>query len=251
MKIVFSTKNVSRASFLDTCRYAYDYGFEGFEIYDAIKERSSHADSILRRDRVADAKRKLVNRSLSVSALRMPSPVEDDATTSELIVKYVDMAASAGIENVIVRAEENVPFDILDEKLTAAIRRAEATDVNILFETVGYLSDTQKVIEIINHFASAAIGASWNVRGTYFAAGETAEATIKTLGAYIKYVRLGDMKDGKTVLIGEGDLDVSKLIGALSSQLRRLHLRRVERGDRGCRHRSYPLHELYFLPRQR
>ena len=31
MKIVFSTKNVSRASFLDICRYAYDYGFEGFE----------------------------------------------------------------------------------------------------------------------------------------------------------------------------------------------------------------------------
>ena len=217
MKIVFSTKNVSRASFLDTCRYAYDYGFEGFEIYDALKERGSHADSILRRDRVADAKRKLVNRSLSVSALRMPSPIENDATTAELIVKYVDMAASAGIENVIVRVEEEIALDIMDAKLTAAIRRAEATDVNILFETVGYLSNTEKVIEIINHFASAAIGASWNVRGTYFAAGETAEATIKTLGAYIKYVRLGDMKDGKTVLIGEGDLDVSKLIGALSS----------------------------------
>ena len=60
MKIVFSTKNVSRASFLDTCRYAYDYGFEGFEIYDAVNERSAHYDSILRRDRVADAKRKLV-----------------------------------------------------------------------------------------------------------------------------------------------------------------------------------------------
>ena len=57
MKIVFSTKNVNRPSFLDTCRYAYDYGFEGFEIYDAIKERASHHDSILRRDRVADAKR--------------------------------------------------------------------------------------------------------------------------------------------------------------------------------------------------
>ena len=66
MKIVFSTKNVSRASFLDTCRYAYDYGFEGFEIYDAMKERSGHHDSILRRDRIADAKRKLVNRNLAV-----------------------------------------------------------------------------------------------------------------------------------------------------------------------------------------
>ena len=71
MKIVFSTKNVHRPSFLDTCRYAYDYGFDGFEIYDAPAERVGHPDSILRRDRAADAKRKLLNRGLSVSALRM------------------------------------------------------------------------------------------------------------------------------------------------------------------------------------
>ena len=163
MKIVFSTKNVSRASFLDTCRYAYDYGFEGFEIYDAIKERSGHHDSILRRDRIADAKRKLVNRNLAVSALRMPAPVEKEETTAELIQKYVDMAASSGIDNVIVRVEESVSFDVLDEKLLAAIKRAEAADINVLFETVGYLANTENVIGIINHFASAAVGASWNV----------------------------------------------------------------------------------------
>ena len=217
MKIVFSTKNVSRASFLDTCRFAYDYGFEGFEIYDAVSERSAHYDSILRRDRASDAKRKLVNRNLAVSALRMPASVESDETTADLIKKYVDMAATSGIDNVIVRVEENVSFDILDKKLAEAIKRAEAADINILFETVGYLANTENVIAIINHFASAVIGASWNVRGTYFSAGESAEATIKSLGAYIKYVRLGDMKDGKTVLIGEGDLDVKKLINALSS----------------------------------
>ena len=217
MKIVFSTKNVSRASFLDTCRYAYDYGFEGFEIYDAIKERSAHHDSILRRDRIADAKRKLVNRNLAVSALRMPAAVEKEETTAELVQKYVDMAASSGIDNVIVRVEESVSFDVLDEKLLEAIKRAEAADVNVLFETVGFLANTENVIGIINHFASAAVGASWNVRGTCFDAGESAEATIKNLGAYIKYVRLGDMKDGKTVLIGEGDLEVGKLLNALSS----------------------------------
>ena len=75
MKIAFSTKNVRRASFLDTCRIAYDYGFRGFEIYDAPSERISHHDSILRRDQNADAKRKLVNRNLSVCALRLPSPL--------------------------------------------------------------------------------------------------------------------------------------------------------------------------------
>ena len=214
MKIVFSTKNVSRASFLDTCRYAYDYGFEGFEIYDAINERSAHYDSILRRDRIADSKRKLVNRGLAVSALRMPSPIESDDTTAELVLKYVEMAAASGISNVIVRAESNVTFEVLDAKISKAVKRAEASDINILFETVGYLAHTENVIAIINHFATAAIGASWNVRGTYFDAGESAEVTIKNLGAYIKYVRLGDMKDGKTVLIGEGDLDVKKLINA-------------------------------------
>ena len=217
MKIVFSTKNVNRSSFLDTCRYAFDYGFEGFEIYDAVKERSGHHDSILRRDRIADAKRKLLNRNLTVSALRMPEPLENEETTAELVEKYVNMAAASGIENVIVRAELKTSFDILDEKMSAAIKRAEETDVSILFETVGYLARTENVISIINHFASAAIGASWNVRGTYFDAGETAETTIKNLGAYIKYVRLGDMKDGKTVLIGEGDLDVEKLLNSLSS----------------------------------
>ena len=217
MKIVFSTKNVSRASFFDTCCFAEDYGFEGFEIYDAVKERSTHHDSILRQDRIADAKRKLVNRSLAVSALRMPESIENEEVTSELIRKYVAMAATSGIENVIVRVEKELSFEALDEKLVDAIGYAETADVNVLFETVGYLARTENVITIINHFASAAVGASWNVRGTYFDAGETAETTIKNLGAYIKYVRLGDMKDGKTVLIGEGDLEVKKLLGALSS----------------------------------
>lgn len=217
MKIVFSTKNVNRSSFLDTCRYAYDYGFKGFEIYDAIKERINHHDSILRRDRIADSKRKLVNRGLSVSALRMSTAIDSQETTASTVEKYVEMAGVSGIENVIVYIDNKVEFSVLDEKLLSAVKKAEKLDVNILFETVGYLCNTENVIEIINHFSSAVIGVSWNVRGTYFTAKESAESTIKTLGAYIKYVRLGDMKDGKTVLIGEGDLDVEKLINALSS----------------------------------
>ncbi len=217
MKIVFSTKNVNRSSFLDTCRYAYDYGFKGFEIYDAIKERLNHHDSILRRDRIADSKRKLVNRGLSVSALRMPTAIDSQETTASTVEKYVEMAGVSGVENVIVYIDNKVEFSVLDEKLLSAVKKAEKLDVNILFETVGYLCHTENVIEIINHFSSAVIGVSWNVRGTYFTAKESAESTIKTLGAYIKYVRLGDMRGGKTVLIGEGELDVEKLINALSS----------------------------------
>ncbi len=217
MKLTFSTKNVKRASFLDTCRYAYDYGYAGFEIYDAIHERKQHHDSILRTDRVSDAKRKLVNRNLAVSALVYPYSMESDEATADLILKYVDMARNAGIERVILRMEKEMPYELLSQKLAAAIRRAESGDVQILFETAGYLAETEHVIDIINFFSSAAIGVSWNTRETYFGAGESADTTIKTLGAYIQYVRLGDKKDGKTVLIGEGELPVTNVIRALSS----------------------------------
>jgi len=217
VKLVFSTKNVNRPSFLELCRYAYDYGYSGFEIYDAIKERKQHYDSILRSDRVPDAKRKLVNRSLAVSALNCPVNVESDEATSEIFEKYIDMAISSGTECVILRMEERISDEVLCKKLSGAVKRAEKADIGILFETVGYLADTDRVTDIINLFSSAVIGACWNVRGTYFSAGESAETTIKNLGAYIKYVRLGDMKDGRTVLIGEGELPTEQFINALSS----------------------------------
>ena len=217
MKIVFSTKNVGRSSFLDLCRMADDYGYAGFEIYDAISERKSHHDSILRRERTSDAKRKLVNRALSVSALRYPCSIDEESATSESIAKYVDMAYLASIEQIIIRIENEMPLSAIREKLAAAIERAELSDVSILLETVGYLANTECVIDVINYLSSAAIGVSWNVRATYFSENETAETTIKTLGAYIKYVRLGDMKDGECVLIGEGELPTEKLILALSS----------------------------------
>ena len=217
MKLTFSTKNVNRPSFLELCRYAYDYGFSGFEIYDAIKERKQHYDSVLRSDRVADAKRKLLNRSLAVSALVYPYAIDSEEATGEEILKYVTMADQAGVERIIVRIENKTDSAVLSQKLTAAIKRAESADVEVLLETSGYLAATENVIDIINLFSSAAVGASWNIRETYFGAGESAETTIKNLGAYIKYVRLGDMKEGKRVLIGEGELPVTEFINALTS----------------------------------
>ena len=217
MKLVFSTKHVNRASFLDMCRYAYDYGYTGFEIYDALKERRQHADSVLRNDRVADSNRKLLNRGLSVSALTVPQPVESEEVTSDMLVRYVELARGAGVERVIVRIEEKVSHETLEKKMAAAIAKAEKADIQILLETVGYLAETENVTDIINFFSSAVLGASWNIRGTFFGAGESAETTIKKLGAYIKYVRLGDMKEDRTVLIGEGDLPVDKVINALTS----------------------------------
>ena len=76
MKLAFSTKEVRRGSFLDLCKTAYDYGYAGFELYDALAERKNQKDSILIRGNVPDAKRKLHIRGLSVAALTVPGALD-------------------------------------------------------------------------------------------------------------------------------------------------------------------------------
>ena len=217
MKLTFSTENVNRASFLEMCRFAYDYGYSGFEIFDAKNERRSHSDSVLRNENLSDAKRKLNNRNLKVSALTYPYSLDSDKADSSELSTYIDMARAAGIETVIVRIDNKPDMTELSSVLSPAIKKAETADVEILFETIGYLADTKNIIDIINFFANGVLGAAWIIRSTFFYAGESAETTIKSLGAYIRYVRIGDRKDDVNVLIGEGDLPVSAFIDALNS----------------------------------
>ena len=216
MKFAFSTENVCPSSFLRLCRLTYEYGFDGFEIYDAFSQRARHSDSILKQDVVSEAKRKLRNRGLEVSALRYPGAANRLSDAVELS-QYVDMAAVAGIEYVILHLDGEADFDLLAQTLAPAVRKAELTGIELLFETTGPLAETETVLKLINVFSSVTIGVSWNVRGTFFDAGETVETTIKTLGAYIRYVRLGDCLEGRRVLIGEGRLPIGKFFNALRS----------------------------------
>ncbi len=215
MKLTFSTENVSRNSFYDLCRFAYDYGYAGIEIYDAKSEMKKHPDSVLRGS--ADSRRWLFNRGLSISALSYPYALDSAQADANDIKTYIDFAREYGIECVTVFVEGEPDCASLRQKLAPAVERAEQADVRILFETKGALAHTEKLLTLINEFASVATGACWNMRNTYFDAQESAESTIKTLGAYICYVRMGDRKGDTNVLIGEGSLPVKSFINALRS----------------------------------
>ena len=214
MKLCFSTQNVEMPSFLALCRFADDYGCSGFELYDALLLRRQHADSILLPGRRSDALRKLTNRGLEIAALTFPAPIE--TANSQDLARYINIACDAGVRQVIFHTE-NADDELLLSLLTPAICRAEQTDREILIETCGKYSDTSKLLSLFGKAASVCLGAAWNVRRTYFDGGESADTTIKTLGAYVRYVRLGDRKDGKNVLIGEGDLPVKLILEALRS----------------------------------
>ncbi len=217
MKLTFSTENVRCKSFFDTCCFAYGYGYSGFEIYDADFERRSHTDSPFRSGKLSDAKRKLTNRSLEISALTCPYDLDSKNADAALAKRYVDLAFECGIERVIFTFGDFADAKSACETLSDAVRRAEQTGVEVLIETVGAFSNTVLLTEVARSLASSAVGVSWNIRETYFKAKESAEETIRQLGAYIKYVRLGDCKNGTPVLIGEGELPSDDFFRALAS----------------------------------
>ena len=214
MKLSFSTRHVTADSFVGLCDKTAQYGFQGFEIYDAARERKSHADSIFHSYLTPGAKRKLVNRHISLCALTYPQPITA-ATDPAALVGYVELAATAGAENVILFMDP-VPENIA-AILTPAAQRAQMLGVMVLLETAGPLASTKAALDIIAQVGSAAMGVCWNIRQTYFEGKELADTSIQTLGAYIRYVRLGDRRETTDVLIGEGGLPVRDFMNALRS----------------------------------
>ena len=216
MKFSFPDKFVNTSNFIELCNVAQSYGFDGIEIFDVSKEKAQHADSIFRSSVTADAKRKLVNRHIAISAITYPESITDK-TDSKSVCKYVEYAVLASVENVIVKFDTMLDDCVMKEVLLPAIKMAEENGVSILIETVGPLANTEKVLDVINFFGTAALKVCWNIRETFFSAGESADKTIQTLGAYIGFVRIGDKKDGKAVIIGDGELPVKDFANALRS----------------------------------
>ena len=217
MKLSFSTRDVKRSSFLSLAKIAEEYGLDGFEIYDAIKERKEHGDSVLRTDSLSSSRSLLSSKGLVVTALHYPVPLDSGEASVNTLIQYVDMAAVSGVENIIVSLSSLSEPKALSEKYAPVAQKATKEGVSILFETKGPLSRTSSLLPYFSAFASASLGAAWNTRETFFSAGESAETTIKTLGAYIRFVSLGDSDGEKAVLIGEGKLPVSQFLGALRS----------------------------------
>lgn len=217
MKLSFSTANVAGGSFTSVCDTALSYGFSGFEIYNIDADNVNGGDSIFNPISAAGAKRKLVNRHISVSALYYPYEIGSEKLDADKLTGYIEEASFVSAAGVIVRISDDAELDTVKEMLEPIMPITEKYGVTLLFETVGKFAFTEKVVDLINMFTCGNVGASWNIRETFFVAKETAEQTIKTLGAYINNVRIGDMKDGKRVLIGDGELPVDEFIFALRS----------------------------------
>ncbi len=233
MKIAFSDKFVKANSFVELCNLAQSYGFDGIEISDAVKQIHEYPDSIFNSAVTADSKRKLVNRRISIPVIDYPNKINREISIldTERLTKFVEFCALASVDGVVLDFQCLPNIDKLKIALTPIVALAEASGVSLLIETCGELAQTEKIIELINALGSASVKVCWNIRETFFTAGESADKTIQTLGANIGHVRIGDKKDGKDTLIGEGELPVKDFLNALRSLNYDGHVAMLSAGD--------------------
>ena len=113
--------------------------------------------------------------------------------------------------------------------------KADEEGITLLIETKGAYADTNHLCGVLDRFASDNLAALWNLHDTYFYGGESADATIRNLGAYVRLVHVSDsFRSGDTLvrcLTGDGDMPLRDMLLALRSIDYKGHLTLDMTGD--------------------
>lgn len=217
MKLSFSTRGWQGLSFEDLVSISKEMRFQGFELYSLQKENSFYErGGQLHPYTVAATVRELRDKRIEIPCLDTALELTDKENL-ETIKWLMDMAASMHVPYVSAVAEiddENKVKKIIEE----IIPEAKKAGVIFLIKTTGIYADTERLRNLLDGFADDSLGVLWDMHHPYYDFKETADTTIKNLGAYVKHVHLRDSnEDGSYTVIGEGTLPISDMLMALSS----------------------------------
>ncbi|MDR0861837.1 MAG: AMP-binding protein [Oscillospiraceae bacterium] len=168
--------------------------------------------------------RRLTEKLLEIPSVAVDVSGDGDAENAKhAALACMELAAALRVPYVCLdlafdRAEDEMRIvSLVGELLPEAERRG----VVLLVETRGFYSDTARLCTLLDRFACDNLAALWNLRNTYINAGETADTTIRNLGAYVKLVHVADAahSGGATTraLVGDGDVPLSEMLLALHS----------------------------------
>ncbi len=218
MKLSFSTRGWSELSFDEMLETATDMGFSGVEVYNLPLFTSlTDRGGPFHKYNMAATARHLRDCKLTVPCFDTPIDVSSDTEAEAKVISLIDIADGSGVPYVAVCAltdnEETV-----ERVLASLVKEAEAKDVTVLVKTSGIYSDTARLRNMLDRFASDHLAALWDVYHPYRDNGESGDDTIKNLGAYVCHVHMRDSDDtGAYQLIGEGTMPIDDIMRALSS----------------------------------
>ncbi|MBR6536194.1 MAG: AMP-binding protein [Lachnospiraceae bacterium] len=219
MKLSFSTRGWSHLSWEEWLAAGVDMRFEGIEIYNlpfvpALSEKSGP----FHKYNINATVRQMREKKLSVPCFDTSCDLSaEDEGVVAMMQQLIQVAKQAEVPYVSVVALQDKEA-LVRARLTELLQTAENADVTILVKTSGIFADTGRLRAMMDDFACDYLAALWDVQHPYRDCEESADTTIKNLGAYVKHVHLRDSDDKDTYnLIGEGTMPVADIMRALSS----------------------------------
>ena len=218
MKLSFSTRGWGDLAWEDLLDTAGTMGFSGIEVYNlqnfpALQDKSGP----FHKYHTAATVRSLREKKLSIPCFDTSLDLSDGDSAVQPLISLFDVARDMRVDYVVAFAhDDNEP--LVRENLQKLLPVAEEKQVTLLLKTSGIYADTTRLRSLMDDFASDYLGALWDMHHPYRDFGESADTTIKNLGAYVRHVHLRDSDDKDTYnLIGEGTLPVGDMMRALSS----------------------------------
>ena len=217
MNVSFSTRGWQQIPWEQQVQMAETMRFGGIELYNVHKtpELTGRGGPLHRYTAAATA-RELWQKGLCIPCFDTACDIAGEDCT-ETVTALVQLAHDVQCPYVSVTAQRDDDARI-SAALEALLPAAEAQGITILLKTSGVFSDTARLRTLLDAFACDQLGALWDMHHPYRDHGESADTTIKNLGAYVRHVHLRDSDDdGSYDLIGEGTLPVGSMMQALSS----------------------------------
>ena len=218
MNLSFSTRGWNDLSFDELIETAEEMRFSGIELYNIHKRFDlMEKGAPLHKYSTSATARNLRERGIKIPCLDTSLDISLECIEDSMIKGTIDTAHNLKVPYVCVVAL-NDSEDFVKEHLADLIGYAETAGVTLLIKTSGIYSDTARLRDLLNEFASDNLGALWDMHHPYRTNGESADKTIRNLGAYVKHVHLRDSDDEETYnLIGEGNMPIGEMMRALSS----------------------------------
>ncbi len=219
MKLSFSTRGWAHLSWEEWLDAGVNMRFEGVEVYNLPKfpelmERSGP----FHKYNMAATARQLREKNITIPCFDTSCDLSSDEENAVPSIKeLIQIAKQIQVPYVTVVALHDNE-ELVRNRLTELIKEAEKANITILIKTSGIFADTARLRALMDDFACDQLAALWDMHHPYRDYDESADTTIKNLGAYVKHVHLRDSDDKDTYnLIGEGTLPVADMVRALSS----------------------------------
>ena len=218
MNLSFSTRGWGDLPWDEMIHAALDMKFTGIEVYNLFKfPEMTDRGGPFHKHNIAATIRQLRDLKLSIPCLDTSLDLSEREANADILADMMHIAHDLKVPYVVAWAS-SANEEMINSNLERLLPLAEEQGVCILIKTSGIYADTAKLRTLLESYASDFTGALWDMHHPYRDFDESADATIKNLGTYVKHVHLRDSDDKNTYnLIGEGNMPVADMIRALSS----------------------------------